>query len=103
MYGTAWPRLCHDLYSLGLLLLLFHSLLVMLLWSYFSVVSTNLGSVPLNWKPMVDEEKGNVDQLLGSKHTSVGLGQVKQSDFVESATYLNHPGAFTALFVRDAY
>lgn len=39
------------------------------------------GSVPLDWKPMVDEEKGDVDLLLGSKHTSVGLG-VDQENFV---------------------
>ncbi|CBI29012.3 unnamed protein product, partial [Vitis vinifera] len=64
MCSTVWPRLYHNLHSPGLLLLLFHSLLVMLLWHYFFVVSTNLGGVPLNWKPMVDEEKGNVDQLL---------------------------------------
>ncbi|XP_010918308.1 probable protein S-acyltransferase 14 [Elaeis guineensis] len=39
-------------------LLLFHLLLVMLLWSYFSVVLTDPGSVPPNWKPTVDEERG---------------------------------------------
>ena len=50
-------RLCHDLHSPELFLLLFHSLLVMLLWSYFYVVSTNLGGVPLNWKPMVERRK----------------------------------------------
>ena len=53
----------------------------MLLWSYFSVVSTDPGGVPLNWKPMVDEEKGDVDPLLGSEHTGVGLG-VDQENMV---------------------
>ncbi|XP_074363223.1 putative protein S-acyltransferase 14 [Apium graveolens] len=43
-------------------LLLFHGLLVMLLWSYFSVVLTDgPGGVPLNWKPVVDEENGDAD------------------------------------------
>ena len=74
LYDTTWPRLCHDLHSLRRLLLLFHSLLVMLLWSYFSTISMDPGCVPLNWKSMVDEEKGDVDQLLVSEHTGVGLG-----------------------------
>ena len=39
------------------------------------------GGVPLNWKSMVDEEKGDVDQLLGSKHTGAGLG-VDQENMV---------------------
>ncbi|KAF6133925.1 hypothetical protein GIB67_040689 [Kingdonia uniflora] len=42
--------------------------LVMLLWSYFSVVLTNPGSVPPNWKPDVDEERGeDIDPLTGSE------------------------------------
>ncbi|RDX65423.1 putative protein S-acyltransferase 14, partial [Mucuna pruriens] len=46
-------------------LILFHSLLVMLLWSYFAVVFTDPGAVPPNWKPAVDEERGEVDPLNG--------------------------------------
>ncbi|XP_051145301.1 probable protein S-acyltransferase 14 [Andrographis paniculata] len=46
-------------------LILFHSLLVMLLWSYFSVVFTDPGSVPPNWRPSVDEERGDNDPLTG--------------------------------------
>ena len=84
----------------------------MLLWSYFSVVSTDPSGVPLNWKPMVDEEKGDVDPLLGSEHTGVEVWtrkiwlltqQVKQLGFVGSETYLNHPDAIIALFMGDAY
>ena len=71
LYDIAWPRLYHDLYS-PRHLLLFHTLVVMLLWNYFSIVSTDSGGVPLNWKPMVDEEKGDVDPLMGSEHTGVG-------------------------------
>lgn len=39
--------------------------LVMLLWSYFSVVLTDPGSVPPNWRPAMDEERGDADPLTG--------------------------------------
>ncbi|KRH76257.1 hypothetical protein GLYMA_01G142300v4 [Glycine max] len=52
-------------------LILFHSLLVMLLWSYFSVVFTDPGSVPPNWKPMIDEERGEADPLVGTEFSNV--------------------------------
>lgn len=35
----------------------------MLLWSYFSVVITDPGSVPPNWRPASDEERGESDPL----------------------------------------
>uniref|UniRef100_A0A0R0F2S0 S-acyltransferase n=2 Tax=Glycine subgen. Soja TaxID=1462606 RepID=A0A0R0F2S0_SOYBN len=37
----------------------------MLLWCYFAVVFTDPGTVPPNWKPAVDEERGEVDPLNG--------------------------------------
>ncbi|KAK9740401.1 hypothetical protein RND81_03G032400 [Saponaria officinalis] len=40
----------------------FHALLAMLLWSYFLVVFTDLRSVPCNWRPAVDEERGDAVQ-----------------------------------------
>jgi hypothetical protein len=46
-------------------LLLFHFLLVMLLWSYFSVVFTDPGSVPPNWNLDFDEERGETAPLSG--------------------------------------
>ncbi|XP_004492612.1 probable protein S-acyltransferase 14 [Cicer arietinum] len=46
-------------------LILFHCLLVMVLWSYFAVVFTDPGIVPPNWKPSVDEERGEADPLNG--------------------------------------
>ncbi|XP_041001825.1 probable protein S-acyltransferase 14 [Juglans microcarpa x Juglans regia] len=49
------------------ILILFHCLLVMLLWSYFSVVLTDPGSIPPNWKPVIDEERGEADPLNGSE------------------------------------
>ncbi|XP_078442598.1 putative protein S-acyltransferase 14 isoform X2 [Wolffia australiana] len=42
--------------ALGVLAL-FHCLLFMLLWSYFSVVFTEPGSVPSHWTPSMDEEQ----------------------------------------------
>ncbi|XP_010325709.1 probable protein S-acyltransferase 14 [Solanum lycopersicum] len=48
-------------------LVLFHCLLVMLLWSYFSVVFTDPGSVPPNWKPDLDEERSDTDPLTTSE------------------------------------
>ncbi|KAH7668328.1 palmitoyltransferase protein [Dioscorea alata] len=48
-------------------LLLFHFFLVMLLWCYFSVVLTDPGSVPPNWRPNIDEELGENDPLTTSE------------------------------------
>ncbi|XP_047322211.1 probable protein S-acyltransferase 14 [Impatiens glandulifera] len=42
-------------------LILFHFLLLMLLWSYFTVVFTDPGSVPPNWRPVLDEERGDAN------------------------------------------
>lgn len=39
----------------------------MLLWSYFSVVFTDPGGVPPNWRPAVDEEGGDNDPLTASE------------------------------------
>ncbi|XP_068650042.1 probable protein S-acyltransferase 14 isoform X2 [Aristolochia californica] len=47
------------------LLLAFHCLLVMLLWSYFSVVFTDPGGVPPNWRPVLDEERSETVPLTG--------------------------------------
>ncbi|KAG5231241.1 protein S-acyltransferase [Salix suchowensis] len=56
----------------------FHSLLVMLLWSYFSVVLTDPGSVPPNWRPAGDEERGEADPLNGSEFSGVQSDQSNQ-------------------------
>ncbi|KAI4338819.1 hypothetical protein MLD38_023832 [Melastoma candidum] len=65
------PALVHaggldSLVSVGVLIL-FHALLVMLLWSYFSCVFTDPGGVPPNWRPNVDEEAGEADVLNASE------------------------------------
>ncbi|KAI5072562.1 hypothetical protein GOP47_0012668 [Adiantum capillus-veneris] len=46
----------HDIILALLVLLLFHALLFMLLWCYFSVVLTDPGSVPQAWSPAMDED-----------------------------------------------
>ncbi|CAI0400971.1 unnamed protein product [Linum tenue] len=43
----------------------------MLLWSYFSVVLTDPGSVPPTWRPSADEERGEADPLNGQEFNSV--------------------------------
>ncbi|KAK3145174.1 hypothetical protein QOZ80_4AG0324570 [Eleusine coracana subsp. coracana] len=48
-------------------LLLFHFLLAMLLWSYFSVVFTDPGSVPPNWNLDFDVETGETAPLASSE------------------------------------
>ncbi|KNA08101.1 hypothetical protein SOVF_165670 [Spinacia oleracea] len=56
-------------------LLPFHGLLAMLLWSYFSVVFTDPGCVPPNWRPDVDEERGENDPLTASDFSGVQTDQ----------------------------
>ncbi|XP_051147983.1 probable protein S-acyltransferase 14 isoform X2 [Andrographis paniculata] len=56
-----------DLLIAFLVLVVFHCLLVMLLWSYFSVVFTDPGSVPPNWRPEMDEERADAVPLTGSE------------------------------------
>ncbi|CAN6580832.1 unnamed protein product [Malus baccata var. baccata] len=53
------------------LLILFHFLLVMLLWSYFNVVLTDPGRVPPNWRPAIDEETGDEAPLVGSDQSTM--------------------------------
>ncbi|KAL5541052.1 hypothetical protein UlMin_002417 [Ulmus minor] len=69
-YGPALFRGGLDSLFALLVLLVFHSLLGMLLWSYFAVVLTDPGGVPPNWRPLVDEERGEADSLVGSDQLS---------------------------------
>ncbi|KAJ7952444.1 S-acyltransferase [Quillaja saponaria] len=57
-----------DSFTAFTVLVLFHALLAMLLWSYFSVVLTDPGGVPPNWKPDIDDERGDADPLLESAY-----------------------------------
>ncbi|KAL6007961.1 hypothetical protein ACLOJK_033466 [Asimina triloba] len=62
-YGPALIRGGIDTVIALCVLIPFHGLLVMLLWSYFSVVLTEPGAVPPNWKPATDEEIGETAPL----------------------------------------
>lgn len=50
----------------------------MLLWSYFSVVLTDPGSVPPNWRPAIDEERGEADPLNGLEFSNLPADPVNQ-------------------------
>ncbi|XP_074263192.1 putative protein S-acyltransferase 14 [Silene latifolia] len=52
----------------------FHGLLAMLLWSYFSVVFTDPGSVPPDWRPTIDEENGESVPLNVPEYSGVQVG-----------------------------
>ncbi|CAH2063316.1 unnamed protein product [Thlaspi arvense] len=62
-YGPALSQGGIDSLAALSILVLFHFLLAMLLWSYFSVVFTDPGAVPPNWRPSTDEERGESDPL----------------------------------------
>ncbi|KAK9202457.1 hypothetical protein WN944_017668 [Citrus x changshan-huyou] len=70
-YGPALYDGGLDSVTAVAVLILFHCLLVMLLWSYFSVVLTDAGSVPPNWRPALDEERGEADPLNASEFSGV--------------------------------
>ncbi|KAJ0968611.1 hypothetical protein J5N97_025528 [Dioscorea zingiberensis] len=69
-------------------LLPFHFFLVMLLWCYFSVVLTDPGGVPPNWRPHIDEERGETDPLTTSDFNGTNLS-LQQAASLASA---GHPG-----------
>lgn len=58
-----------DSFIALVVLILFHILLGMLLWSYFSVVFTDPGGVPPNYRPMVDVERGDSESEFSSLAT----------------------------------
>ncbi|KAK4753237.1 hypothetical protein SAY87_022035 [Trapa incisa] len=67
-YGPALSAGGFDSFVAICVLVLFHALLAMLLWSYFSVVLTDPGGVPVNWRPAIDEERGETDPLSNSDY-----------------------------------
>ncbi|KAM0072452.1 putative protein S-acyltransferase [Helianthus debilis subsp. tardiflorus] len=66
-YGPALTAGGFDSLVAVLILIVFHALLAMLLWSYFSVVFTDPGGVPPNYRPLVDQERGEMDPLEASE------------------------------------
>ncbi|KAI3693288.1 hypothetical protein L6452_33121 [Arctium lappa] len=67
IYGPALISGGLDSFIALVVLIMFHTLLVMLLWSYFSVVLTDPGGVPPNYRQVVDEERGDADRLAGAE------------------------------------
>lgn len=59
----------------------------MLLWSYFSVVLTDPGGVPPNWRPLIDEERGDTDPLRGSDFDGSGLPAIVSDSANPRARY----------------
>ncbi|KZV47348.1 Palmitoyltransferase pfa3 [Dorcoceras hygrometricum] len=72
-YGPALAAGGVDTLQALAVLILFHCLLVMLLWSYFSVVFTDPGTVPSSWRPTMDEERGDDDPLTASDSENRGI------------------------------
>lgn len=80
--GIYGPALLHGGFETAvslLVLILFHALLVMVLWSYFSVVLTDPGGVPPNWAPKLDEESGETIPLTHPEFNGPGVGLQSQS------------------------
>ncbi|CAH2078228.1 unnamed protein product [Thlaspi arvense] len=64
-----------DSFLALLVLALFHFLLIMLLWSYFSVVVTDPGGVPPGWRPELDIEKSDENQeATAEANSSLSVG-----------------------------
>ncbi|KAI7982044.1 Myosin-11 [Camellia lanceoleosa] len=78
--GSAWEELKHIRQAIGFLLKRHVNIiivqLVMLLWSYFTVVFTDPGSVPPNWRPVSDEERGETDPLTEAEFGGMSANPV---------------------------
>ncbi|KAG2239727.1 hypothetical protein Bca52824_091424 [Brassica carinata] len=71
------PSLLHggvDSFIALLVLALFHFLLIMLLWSYFSVVVTDPGGVPPGWRPELDIEKSDGNEAAIAEASPLSAG-----------------------------
>ncbi|KAG2260816.1 hypothetical protein Bca52824_080110 [Brassica carinata] len=88
-YGPALSQGGLDSFAALTILLLFHLLLAMLLWSYFSVVFTDPGVVPPNWRPAIDEERGESDPLTSLEF--VGLQTDSSNPRVRFCRKCNQP------------
>ncbi|XP_009116762.1 probable protein S-acyltransferase 14 [Brassica rapa] len=88
-YGPALSQGGVDSFAALTILVLFHLLLAMLLWSYFSVVFTDPGAVPANWRPAADEERGESDPLTSLEF--VGLQTDSSNPRVRFCRKCNQP------------
>ncbi|KAG0568950.1 hypothetical protein M758_6G051500 [Ceratodon purpureus] len=82
-YGPEVVKGGSTAFTALLVLFLFHGLLAMLLWSYFSVVFTDPGGVPPTWRPSTSEEDLEVPTLPltqnSSPHDSAKIPTMSQS------------------------
>lgn len=62
-YGPQLLRGGSDAIVAFFIVLVFHILLVMLIWCYFMVVTSDPGSVPQNWRPITDEEAAEAQTM----------------------------------------
>ncbi|GKU95458.1 hypothetical protein SLEP1_g8815 [Rubroshorea leprosula] len=85
IYGPALLHGGTDTFVSLVVLFFFHFLLVMLLWSYSSVVLTDPGGVPPNWGPLRDEEIADTDPLMVSGYGTPDL-DVNQLPVVSDTT-----------------
>ncbi|MQL68862.1 hypothetical protein Taro_001159 [Colocasia esculenta] len=64
------------------IVVIFHVLLVFLLWSYFMVVFQDPGSVPENWRPILDEE--NVEAATSGTLSDYVAPEIRTSTWSSS-------------------
>ncbi|KAG0474913.1 hypothetical protein HPP92_014599 [Vanilla planifolia] len=95
---VAWgPRICYlgPLSILALAIVIaFHLLLIMLIWSYFMVVFHDPGAVPVGWHPS-SENLGIINYVSTADHTSIenresGLSPADVSERRSCIRYCSH-------------
>lgn len=86
---TYGPQLFHGGFEAVvafLIFVVFHLLLVMLIWCYFMVVLTDPGGVPSNWRPVVDEEDLEAHTMAMSETLPPGSNVVNYPQPLVSST-----------------
>lgn len=85
---TCGPQLlrggAHSVLAFAIIII-FHFLLIMLLWSYFTVVSKDPGSVPENWRAVLPEEALETGSSLNDRSDCVVA-----TDGLDRRAFCNH-------------
>ncbi|KAH8488882.1 hypothetical protein H0E87_024492 [Populus deltoides] len=85
---TCGPQLlrggAHSVLAFAIIMI-FHFLLIMLLWSYFTVVSKDPGSVPENWRAVLPEEALETGSSLNDRSDCVVA-----ADGLDRRAFCNH-------------
>lgn len=85
---TCGPQLlrggAHSVLAFAIIMI-FHFLLIMLLWSYFTVVSKDPGSVPENWRAVLPEEALETGSSLNDRSDCVVA-----TDGLDRRAFCNH-------------